>query len=222
MPAAFVEFGRGFERLHPEWEMRLWTDADLEELGITDDERRRARSPSELSNLVRYEVLARHGGVYVDTDFEARRPLDDLLPGVELFAALELPGRAACGVVGAVPGHRAMERAARLSRQTLGLGLHSADANGPYFLTLLLEQEPEATIFGADKFYPYRWDEPERAGEPFPDAYAVHHWTLSWWAEQGVGVRVRVTPLRNPRHDRYRCRRSMTAAAEHLTSRRLG
>ena len=70
-----------------------------------------------------------------------------------------------------------MERAARLSRQTLGLGPHSADANGPYFLSLLLEQEPEATIFGADKFYPYRWDEPERADEPFPGAYAVHHWT---------------------------------------------
>jgi hypothetical protein len=32
-----------------------------------------------------------------------------------------------------------------------------------------------------------RWDELERAAEPFPEAYAVHHWTLSWWAEQGVG-----------------------------------
>jgi hypothetical protein len=187
MPDAFVEFGRGFERLHPDWEMRLWTDEDLGELGVTDDERRRARSASELSNLVRYEVLERFGGVYVDTDFEPRRPLDDLLCGVDLFAALELPGRVACGVVGAVPGHRTMERAARLSRQTLGLGLHSADANGPYFLSLLFEQEPGATIFGADKFYPYGWDEPERAAEPFPDAYAVHHWTQSWRAEPGVG-----------------------------------
>ena len=24
------------------------------------------------------------------------------------------------------------------------------------------------------------WDEPERRGEPFPDAYAVHHWAESW------------------------------------------
>ena len=187
MPVAFVEYGRGFERLHPEWEMRLWMDADLDELGITDDQRRRARSASELSNVMRYEVLKRYGGVYIDTDVEPKRPLDDLLRGVKLFAGLELPGRAASGVVGAVPGHRVMERAARLSRQTLGLGPHSADANGPYFLTLLLEQEPGATIFGADKFNPYNWEEPERAGEPFPDAYAVHHWTMSWWAEQGVG-----------------------------------
>ena len=90
-------------------------------------------------------------------------------------------------MIGAVPGHRVMERAARLARQTSGLGAHSADANGPYLLTLLLEQEPGATIFGAETFYPYTWEEPERAGEPFPNAYAVHHWTLSWWAEQGFG-----------------------------------
>ena len=83
-------------------------------------------------------------------------------------------------MLGAVPGHPAFERAARLARQTLGLGLHSADANGPYLLSLILEQEPGVTIFGTEKFYPYPWDEPERAGDAFPDAYAVHHWTLSW------------------------------------------
>jgi hypothetical protein len=86
-----------------------------------------------------------------------------------------------------VPGHVAFRRAARLARQTLGLGLHSADANGPYLLTLIAEQEPSVTIFGAERFYPYLWDEPERAGEDFPDAYAVHHWAASWRGAEGVG-----------------------------------
>lgn len=187
MPPAFAEFGRGFERLHPKWEMRLWTDADLDELDITDAERRRARSASELSNVVRYEVLRRHGGVYLDTDVECRRPLDDLLAGVSAFAALELPGRVGTALLGSVPAHRAFERAARLARLTLGLGLHSADANGPYLMSLILEQEPEVTIFGAEKFYPFTWAERERATESFPDAYAIHHWAASWWSEQGVG-----------------------------------
>ena len=186
LPAAHVEFGRGFERLHPGWEVRLWTDADLGALGFTDAEVGRVRTASELSNLMRYEVLRRFGGVYFDTDVESRRPLEGLLAGVEAFAALELPGRVGTAVLGAVPGHPAFERAARLSRQTIGLGPHSADANGPYFFSLVLEQEPGVTIFGADKFYPYLWDEPERAGDEFPDAYAVHHWTLSWWRPEGA------------------------------------
>ena len=185
MPAAHVAFGRELERLHPDWETRLWTDADLDALEVTAAERARARSASELSNLVRYEVLRRHGGVYLDTDVEGKRPFDDLLAGVRAFAALELPGRVGTAVLGAVPGHRAFERAAQLSRDTLGLGLHSADANGPYLMSLILEQDPDVTIFGAERFYPYTWEERERAGESFPDAYAVHHWSLSWWAEQG-------------------------------------
>ena len=53
---------------------------------------------------------------------------------------------------------------------------HSADANGPYFLSLILEQEPDLAIFGPQLFYPYLWDELERRNEAFPDAYAVHHW----------------------------------------------
>ena len=41
------------------------------------------------------------------------------------------------------------------------------------------------TIFGADKFYPYTRDEPQRARESFPGAYAVHHSP----AEQGERLR---------------------------------
>ena len=181
MPAAHVHFGRTFADAHPRWKMRLWGDGDLPSLGIGDAERSRARSPAELSDVVRFEVLSRFGGVYVDTDVECKRNLEELLVGVRAFAALELPGRVATGVLGGVPGHPAFVRAARLARQTIGLGPHSADATGPYLMTLIAEQEPDVTIFGAETFYPYLWDEPERANEEFPDAYAVHHWSTSWW-----------------------------------------
>ena len=184
MPDAHVHFGRTFADAHRRWKMRLWGDEDLPSLGIGDAERDRARTPSELSNLVRYEVLSRFGGVYVDTDVECRRNLEDLLVGVDAFAALELPGRVGTAVLGGVPGHAAFVRAARVARTTLGLGPHSASANGPYLMTLIAEQERDVTIFGAERFYPYLWDEPERAGEDFPDAYAVHHWATSWWGSE--------------------------------------
>jgi inositol phosphorylceramide mannosyltransferase catalytic subunit len=184
MPAEHEHFGETFAQHHPGWEMRLWTDDDMPELDITATERERARTASELSNLVRYEVLHRFGGVYIDTDVECKRPLAPLLRGIDAFAALELPGSACNAVLGAVAGHPVFARAARLARKTLGDGAHSADANGPYLFTLILEQElerePNMAIFGAPLFYPYRWDELERRNEAFPNAYAIHHWTLSW------------------------------------------
>jgi hypothetical protein len=176
MPAEYERFGRTFAQHHPDWAMRLWTEDDLATLEITADERGRSRSASELSDLARYEVLHRFGGVYVDTDFECRRPLTPLLRGIDAFVALEAPGRVGTAILGSVAGHRVFARAAKLARQTLGMGAHSADASGPYLLSLILEQEPDVTTFGAELFYPYGWDEPERRHETFPDAYAVHHW----------------------------------------------
>ena len=41
-----------------------------------------ARNLAERADVLRYEILRRHGGVYVDVDVECLRPLDDLLTGV--------------------------------------------------------------------------------------------------------------------------------------------
>ncbi len=180
MPEEHQRFGATFASHHPGWEMRLWTDDDLPALDITATERERARTHAELANLVRYELLHRFGGVYVDTDVECRRPFTPLLRGIDAFAALELPGRVCNAILGATVAHPLFARAAQLARQTLGTGAHSVDANGPYFLSLLLEQEPAIAIFGARLFYPYLWNEPERRHETFPDAYAIHHWARGW------------------------------------------
>ncbi len=180
MPDEYRRFGETFARHHPSWEYRLWTEKDIPALDIGEDERTRSRSHSEMSDLVRYEVLARFGGVYVDTDVECRRALTPLLRGIDAFAALEQPGRVGTAILGSVPGHPAFARAAEQARRTLGLGKNSADATGPYFLSLILEHELDVTIFGAHLFYPYGWGESERRHGEFPDAYAVHHWAHSW------------------------------------------
>ena len=177
MPADFEAMGATFANHHPDWEMRLWSDADLLTLGVTDEDRARTRTHSELSNLVRYEILRQEGGLYVDTDVECRRDFSSLLRGVQACAALELPGRLGTAVLAAVPGHPVFKRAATEARETLGLGAHAADANGPYFLSLLVEQEGGVTIFPTELFYPSNWDESERAAGGFPDAFTVRHGT---------------------------------------------
>ena len=177
MPAEFERYGESWRRMHPAWEMRLWTDEHATELGL-EDALRRARSAGELSDLVRYEVLRRHGGVYVDTDFEALRPLDPLLEGIGAFTAYARTGnpKIATGVMGSVPGHPAFEAATALAHQWIGecpLG-----ETGPWLMTRILRDFPEVTVFGAELFYPYHWTELHLRDAAFPDAYAVHHWSL--------------------------------------------
>jgi len=125
----------------PDWEVRTWTGAHLAELGITAEERDTARTAAELAHLVRYEALARHGGVCAEVAVDAAA-LEALLGGVRALAVLEDAGRLGTALLAAVPGHPLFVRAARDARPLLGIGDDPAGVIGGWFLTLLVEQEP--------------------------------------------------------------------------------
>jgi hypothetical protein len=72
------------------------------------------------------------------------------------------------------------EDLARLALLTPPRSVHSIESSGPGLFTLVAADHPAITRFDREVFYPYRWDERHRRDEPFPGAYAVHHWSLSW------------------------------------------
>jgi mannosyltransferase OCH1-like enzyme len=139
----------------------------------------KGRNLAERADLVRYEVLRRHGGVYVDTDVECLRPIDDLLDGVVAFAAYEVPGRLCNAVLGAVPAHPAFARAVDLAATTVGRGTYP-DATATSFLTYILEAHEDVTLFGAERFYPVLWDGSANAAPADDPPHAFHHWAKSW------------------------------------------
>ena len=179
MPEEFQRYGETWRQHHPDWEIRLWTDDNLPEFQDPGSPGR-ARSLTERSDVVRYEVLRQFGGVYVDADFECVRPLDPLLAGVEGFAAATGKGVVKSGIVGGPPHHPLFELAVReVSRL---VGTHEGAWHpgvkpiGPKFFARLIEDFPQVRIFEADKFYPYApWEDPRPAHE-YPGAYAVHRW----------------------------------------------
>lgn len=180
MPEEFRAFGDTWLRNHPGWEMRLWTDANRPEL--RHESRFLATSNwSNKSNLLRYELMLDIGGVYIDTDFECYRPIGDLVNDIEFFTACEHEGVGwiAPGFFGAVPGHAIC---AELVREIpncpdpLDHPLYCATR----FFTSVVKRHPEAKVFPPALFYPYYCDELHRRHESFPDAYAAHHWAMSW------------------------------------------
>lgn len=188
MPEEYERYAETWRRHHPGWEMHLWTDANLPDLE-NQDAFGRGRNHSERSNVLRYELLRVHGGVYVDTDMECLRSLDPLLEGVTLFAAESRPGRLGSAIIGAVPDHPALEEAVeRVSRRT-GSGVQ-VNESGPGFLTEVMAAHPDATVFPPELFYPYSWKELYRRDEDFPEAYAVHHWSKTWETREELRVKV--------------------------------
>jgi mannosyltransferase OCH1-like enzyme len=134
------------------------------------------------SDVLRYEILHRFGGIYVDADFECLKPIDDLLEGVECFAAWEIQDRwVNNAVMGCVPFHPFLERliAGLTESAERNRGFKPNRISGPRYVTPIWRKHGEGvTIFPQRLFYPYGFSEIDkhRVGEEWPDAYAVHHW----------------------------------------------
>jgi len=185
MPAVYREFAAGWRRLHPGWYYRLWSEADLPPLrnqALYDDAAHLCPGfEGQLrADVLRYELLHRFGGVWVDMDFEPRKPLDDLLEDVSCFAAWERQDKVVNNaIMGAEAGHPFIASliealpASVLSRKSKRPSLVS----GPHFITAQYRLHPDGvTVFDEALFYPYRCDELHRTEDEFPEAYAVHHW----------------------------------------------
>ncbi len=189
LPEEFAEFGATWTAMHPSWEMRMWTDANLPPLAnqaLFDN----APSFAAKADILRYELLLRFGGVYVDTDFECLKNIEPLIAGLECFVAQQKDLDADFGrfcyvnnaLMGAGPGHpllRDLVSSLPQHMASIPPDMPAAALTGPHYLTAVIQSHPEVKIFPAKYFYPYTATERWRRHDRFPEAYAVHHWTLS-------------------------------------------
>ena len=210
LPRAFAKFRRTWLERHPDWEHRLWTDDENRALisqhyaWFMPIYNGYAEKIMQV-DAVRYFILHRFGGVYADLDLECLRPIDPLLEGKRLVIGCEPPGHLAqhdvksrgdsgrilCNAfMASVPAHPFWEHVACIlpscsdSRDPLS-------ATGPFFLTSACETyanqsdisiEPHELLYPLSKkaFGVRRF---ARGARELPrDAYAVHHWSGSWWS----------------------------------------
>ena len=133
------------------------------------------------ADIASYELLWAWGGVYVNCDLEARRPLGDLLkPGV-FHMAWEVPDTYPSNAFMACPArHPFLEvvldllprRMAQFDRQSIN------EQTGPHLLRQALAEYggSDVTVFPQHWFMPYLPGEMHREGGDWPEAYAEHHW----------------------------------------------
>ncbi len=188
MPEAYAAYGESWAREHPEWESKLWTDANRPALR-NEALFAAAGTLAQKADILRYEVLLAEGGVYVDCDFECRRNIEPLLDGLDAFVVPECDTWIAIGIFGAVPGHPFLE--ALVGGVPGGIagapGRPPNEQTGPFLMTRIHGEweragRPAPAKLAPALFYPYGPAERHRARESFPEAYGIHHWGSSWVA----------------------------------------
>jgi mannosyltransferase OCH1-like enzyme len=185
MPSQLEKWGRSWLIHHPGWEMKTWTEDDLPEL-INQSCLSLCNTYSEMSDLIRYELLYKYGGIYIDTDFECFKNLEALIEDVPLFASSENHKVICGGFIGAEPENKyilnIIRRIPRALRDSVG---KTSDLRiGPTFLTGSVPRD-EIVVFPKQFFYPYLPGQTKLRDQLSNNkvAYAAHHWNASWLRE---------------------------------------
>lgn len=185
-----------WDRMHPGWELTLWTEdtlPDLECQPIVDQINHHAGKV----NLIRLELLARYGGVYVDADTEPLRPLDDLpVPDwADSWAMTSRNNWVQNAIMAAVPDHPVIVRllggAAEEWIRLRGRRVQFTEVFGSHYITRPLRAHDG--FWEPDRGRKYRRREVfrDRAEGSPGDAWVLHDCDRSWKAELG-GSRVRL------------------------------
>lgn len=188
---------RTWKTMHPTWKVKVWTDTDVKTFGMQNiDAFNRASNFGQKSDIFRYEILYRHGGVYADIDFECIQPLDDLHKSCEFYTGA--CGDSVCllnGLIGTRPGHPIMK--ACIDNLYVSIGDHNEsrimDETGPYLFTRMflsctsLNDAGKVVPFPPSYFYPFpgsmrdMTDKTEVKRQFLkPESLTIHYWASTW------------------------------------------
>ena len=188
--------------VNPGWKLRIWRPRDFDQTWKTLPYAARQSKPALAVDALRYEILARHGGIYVDTDFEAIAPIEPL---IRQSAARASVGKSACrelvlvchedasvsvqhsdacsiGFIGATPGASVLARAvASIETSMQGqISRHTAPADlcGTRFWRRCLDASPpleglHPSVAVIPSRVLYPYRWDERRPHPWPPAGAV-------------------------------------------------
>jgi len=140
----------GWIKNHPGWQFVLWTDADIEKLGLENKAVYDASTNwGEKSDIARYEIVYRYGGLYVDTDYESIKPMDVLHYCLDFYTGIyanSARGNSTnmtmgMGLIGAIPGHPILRAAIDGLKGTASAKNNSSailSHTGPYYFTKIV------------------------------------------------------------------------------------
>ena len=199
-PAIFQNCLASIQEYMPTWTCKIWTDDDVESFNLVNKRYYDKESNyGAKSDIFRYEILYRYGGVYLDVDMVLLKPLDILHHTYKFYTSL-LPsyctGILANGIIGSAPGHPILKQCIKDIKK------HRDDKwlierTGPIhfqksFYTALKKINkdriiafPKSFFIPADKYETYML-------HTKPESFALHYWEGSWH------------PKKNKRHSKIK------------------
>jgi mannosyltransferase OCH1-like enzyme len=82
MPANYRQCFDSWAAKNPGWTVKLWTEDDLPDTWAMN-----LATPTEICEVMRYEIVHREGGIYCDCDHECVKPIEPLVGQRKTFVS---------------------------------------------------------------------------------------------------------------------------------------
>ena len=146
------------------WEYKLWTDKDVDSFGLQNIKLfNNITNLGARSDIFRYEILDRMGGIYIDTDFDTVKSFDDLTH-LDFFAGnghVDTP-EVFNSIMASIPGHKYMNNIVNelLKKDTFLDDIPGVMNNtGPYFVSRVffdtINEGDNVVIFPTKFLFPF-------------------------------------------------------------------
>jgi mannosyltransferase OCH1-like enzyme len=183
----FQSWWQRFYELHPSWKLTTITSGEPYVDGELKEVYQFCSTYSERSDILRYAILYRFGGVYVDFDVFPVKPFDQLMDEPTPFLCWQTKTNLETAVVGSPPGHPALK--AVMDFLPKHYWDHAQESphytTGPAAVSKVLVQRDDVRKLPKSAFMPFgRCNEKEFMVKCLrSDAYAGHFAAGTWWAE---------------------------------------
>lgn len=168
---------------NPGYEIIVWNESSLSDLFKVPFFKRAMNEKmwAFASDYARLWVLNKYGGIYLDTDVEVIKPLDNLLSD-SFFIGMENIERIGTAVIGSCENNEVVRL---LLKEYEDYKYGKAYIPNPELLSPLIIGNKMAKIYSYEFFYPYN---PYRVGSEKQlmvcnltnNTYAIHHWGKTW------------------------------------------
>lgn len=186
IPEPLYYFSKHMLELHPGWEYKFWNEENMPKL-INQESFEFYNKVIFKSDVLRYEILYKFGGIYVDFDFLFYKNLEPLI-SEDYFLVFDVDNvhinNCIMGfsqenpiikyVIDEVPRVLSLAKKIKDGRDNLQIGLNSI---GPRFLQRTLSKFPNLKFIDRRFTHPFGTKEVvENQLKNFPDAYGAHFW----------------------------------------------
>lgn len=186
IPSKHLQYIEGWRRLHPDYEIRIWTDVDLPQLVGDNEYVRKALVDKQyafLSDYVRLVVLRSYGGIYADTDVEMLKSFDSLLDS-KLLLGFIFDSSIGTAVIGAEPDNAVIVQWINIMDSNIN---RPYEVNNNWVTRYFIENRPDfrlngcrQSLSGGIEIFPKDYFERYQIDKSSGGGYSEHHCAGSW------------------------------------------